>query len=86
MCLPSPVGRGCPATGAFTSRSGTGEGLLPSSSNVSCLLWLPTTEGGRSEARPTFPSCHFSQRLIQNHSNRLGSVLISGVAPASSRH
>jgi hypothetical protein len=26
---PSPLGRGCPAAGALTSRSGTGEGSLP---------------------------------------------------------
>jgi hypothetical protein len=26
--LPSPLGRGCPAAGAFTSRSGPGEGLV----------------------------------------------------------
>ena len=25
---PSPLGRGCPAAGAFTSRSGTGEGSV----------------------------------------------------------
>jgi hypothetical protein len=28
LSLPSPLGRGCPAAGAFTSRSGTGEGSL----------------------------------------------------------
>jgi hypothetical protein len=28
MSQPSPLGRGCPAAGAFTSRSGTGEGFL----------------------------------------------------------
>ncbi len=27
---PSPQGRGCPADGAFISRSGTGEGLVAS--------------------------------------------------------
>jgi hypothetical protein len=26
--FPSPLGRGCPATGAFTSQSGTGEGSV----------------------------------------------------------
>jgi hypothetical protein len=26
---PSPLGRGCPAAGAFTSRNGTGEGVRP---------------------------------------------------------
>ena len=34
--LPSPEGRGWTAAGVFTSRSGTGEGLLPGTTG-----WLP---------------------------------------------
>jgi hypothetical protein len=34
--LPSPLGRGCPAAGAFTSRSGTGEGLVVVACKAPC--------------------------------------------------
>jgi hypothetical protein len=36
---PSPQGRGCPAAGAFTSRSGTGEGSFRTNQDQEYFKW-----------------------------------------------
>jgi hypothetical protein len=55
---PSPVGRGCPAAGAFTSRSGTGEGSLPRRGGASIA---PSTTHARPKAASTSSGRVFTQ-------------------------
>ena len=54
---PMPLGRGCPAAGAFTGRSGQGEGLLLKNLNTLLVLDLIAAPYPVRRRRQVMSSC-----------------------------
>ena len=59
---PSPEGRGWPAAGAFTSRSGPGEGSLLKKLNTSSVLWPVNAGNSDSMSWPRSAKLYFGIR------------------------
>jgi hypothetical protein len=68
--LPSPLGRGCPAAGAFTSRSGTGEGSVGTGVKRSVKQQACSYRGLRSSATPTKTMQRIRNKIVTDEAQQ----------------